>query len=350
VRLKNNDGYIKKRQRTRILRYKRYNSKIDPWNHFRVELMLFLPWLNEENEIEIEDTFKKFEENKLIIAENRKLFESVVVELYDQEVERIEKEIEDHYYYLNEKNASDLSKIHTKLIDQDKKKKVRKNNSDASDGDAGNSDENEELEDNYGYHAYLIDPVTNLPRKTNEIVNVTRPKRLRDEEYFKLMSNLNLKQQIYSKLFLHRFKNNEQVLDFVRGGSGTGKSFLIQSIYQTVLRYLQKNNDEQDNSQQDENLYENDDDIVALIGAYTGKASYNIRGDTLFRLFHLPTRTKYMSPLSGSVLEKVTKQYSKLKLIIIDEISLVGNKLFTWINERLQQIKIQNYYLVVFQL
>ena len=127
VKLDKNDGYMRKRQRTRILRYKRYNCKRDPWNHFRVELMLYLPWYNEETDIEIEDTFTKFEQNKSIIAENRKNFESVVVELYDQEVERIEKEIEQHYSNLNEKRVTDIDSVHLKLVDQFKQKKSNKN-------------------------------------------------------------------------------------------------------------------------------------------------------------------------------------------------------------------------------
>ncbi|RNA07112.1 ATP-dependent DNA helicase PIF1, partial [Brachionus plicatilis] len=41
IKLKNNDGYVKKRNKCKILRYKRYNRIKDPENYYRVEIMLF---------------------------------------------------------------------------------------------------------------------------------------------------------------------------------------------------------------------------------------------------------------------------------------------------------------------
>ena len=318
IALKNKDGYIKKRQRSRILRYKRYKINVDEWNHFRVQLMLYLPWLIEEDEIEVKDTFEKFEKNKMTILRNRHLFESVVIELYDQEVERIEQEIEEHYYNLNDKQTDDMNKIHNRLLIEDNYNK--QNNEDY--------EEQEQYEDEYGYHSYLIDPITNNPRNKSKLFSITVPKRLSDVKYNELMNGLNELQQVYSKNFLNRFKKNEPIYDFIRGGSGTGKSFLISSIYQSALRYMCPNE------------LENDSDyVMAAIGAYTGKAAFNVKGETLFRLFHLPTHTTNMRPLSGSVLNKLTKQFSKLKLVITDELSLIGCRIKVWIDARLRQLK-----------
>jgi hypothetical protein len=45
-------GYIRKRQRSKIIKYRRYNFEQDAENFFREQLLLFLPFRNEREEIE----------------------------------------------------------------------------------------------------------------------------------------------------------------------------------------------------------------------------------------------------------------------------------------------------------
>ena len=47
---KNGTKY-KKRKVPRIIRYVKYNKKKDPENYFRGQLMLFVPWRNEQKDI-----------------------------------------------------------------------------------------------------------------------------------------------------------------------------------------------------------------------------------------------------------------------------------------------------------
>ena len=47
---KNGTKY-KKRKVPRIIRYVKYNKKKDPENYFREQLMLFLPWRNEQKDL-----------------------------------------------------------------------------------------------------------------------------------------------------------------------------------------------------------------------------------------------------------------------------------------------------------
>ena len=77
IKLKNGDGYVKRRLKAKILRYKRYNRIKDESNFFRVQLMLYLPWRNEEREVEIEDTSEKFNSNQHVIIRKRQMFENV---------------------------------------------------------------------------------------------------------------------------------------------------------------------------------------------------------------------------------------------------------------------------------
>ena len=41
----------KKRKVPRIIRYVKYNKKKDPENYFREQLMLFVPWRNEQKDL-----------------------------------------------------------------------------------------------------------------------------------------------------------------------------------------------------------------------------------------------------------------------------------------------------------
>ena len=47
IKQKNGTKY-KKRKVPRIIRYVKYNKKKDPENYFREQLMLFVPWRNEQ--------------------------------------------------------------------------------------------------------------------------------------------------------------------------------------------------------------------------------------------------------------------------------------------------------------
>lgn len=77
-----------------------------------------------------------------------------------------------------------------------------------------------------------------------------------------------------------------------------------------------------------------------MICAPPGKAAFNVNGATLHSVFHLPVNQLIgpLVPLSSDVLNTIRCQMEHVKLLIIDEISMVGGKMFNFINLRLQQI------------
>ena len=81
-------------------------------------------------------------------------------------------------------------------------------------------------------------------------------------------------------------------------------------------------------------------DVVVLLTAPTGVAAFNISGMTLHSALLLG-RTKFVGfqPLSNERLNTLRYKLSKLMLIIIDEVSMVGSNTLLEINKRLQQIK-----------
>jgi ATP-dependent DNA helicase PIF1 len=88
----------------------------------------------------------------------------------------------------------------------------------------------------------------------------------------------------------------------ISGTAGTGKSFLIN-----CLKDLLKN-------------------IVRIAE----------QGCTLHSLFHLPTKGEFKS-LEGERLQQLQESLAGVKYIIIDEMSMVGRKLFGQVDSRLRQ-------------
>lgn len=78
-----------------------------------------------------------------------------------------------------------------------------------------------------------------------------------------------------------------------------------------------------------------------LLTAPTGKAAFNIDGNTLHSIFQIPinqNNSKGFIPLSNDQRNTLFLHSMLVKLIIIDEISMVGTKLLHYLNFRLQQI------------
>ncbi|XP_062600308.1 uncharacterized protein LOC134261943 [Saccostrea cucullata] len=114
---------------------------------------------------------------------------------------------------------------------------------------------------------------------------------------------------------------------FLTGGAGTGKSHLIKCIYHETNRILSK-------------TLETPDALSVLITAPTGTAAFNIGGMTLHSAFGISKNIKLpYTPLGENILNSLRAKYEHLKLLIIDEISMVDHKLLTYIHGRLTQIK-----------
>jgi hypothetical protein len=81
--------------------------------------------------------------------------------------------------------------------------------------------------------------------------------------------------------------------------------------------------------------------------AFTGKAAFNIDGTTIHSALNIPINQSLtnLSNLSSDILNRLTNKYEQLQLVVIDEISLVGARMFNVVDQRLRSIKhIQNKY------
>lgn len=133
---------------------------------------------------------------------------------------------------------------------------------------------------------------------------------------------------MYLTHLMHNVKSGKLFYDFITGGAGVGKSRLIKSIFQSVSRYYKS-------------IPGTDDSLKVLIGAPTGKTSFIVNGSTLHSLFSLPivsNRNQPMLPLSSSLVNTLSVPYANVKLLIMDECSMVGARMLKNIDARFKQI------------
>ena len=112
------------------------------------------------------------------------------------------------------------------------------------------------------------------------------------------------------------------------GGAGVGKSFLVNLITESLkktLKYAEQNFD---------------DHPSVVVTATTGKAATNINATTLHSAFSLPVREGSFNQgkLGNERLHKLQMKNQHLKVLLIDEISMIGKETFEELNKSLQKI------------
>ena len=66
--------------------------------------------------------------------------------------------------------------------------------------------------------------------------------------------------------------------------------------------------------------------------SFFGIAAFNIKGTMLHSLLQLPIQGKRNGPLKSSSFAKLQHDLKEAKYLIIDEFSVIGQKMFGWIN------------------
>ena len=121
--------------------------------------------------------------------------------------------------------------------------------------------------------------------------------------------------------------NDDPLRLFLSGGAGVGKSTITSALYEALTRYLNSI------------LGENPEEAKLLKVAPMGKAAFNINGNTLHSAFKIPANRGFQyCTLDTDRLETIRAQLRKLTVIFIDEISVIGNGMFNFLNLQLQQI------------
>ena len=183
------------------------------------------------------------------------------------------------------------------------------------------SGHNRTVERNIGSTSYEIE-------FTNEMMT--------KQEWYDLLFSLNkLQSQVDDFIFYwcsrmllsHKQKRPDPFNLFLTGGAGVGKSHLVRAIVQTVSQMFSRNNQS--------------GEMHILVCAPTGAAAYNITGYTLHAAFLLPLHMKHTDdyiPLSGDKLASLKEMMGNVKIVVIDEISMVGADMLLTVHRRLCDI------------
>ncbi|XP_062570615.1 uncharacterized protein LOC134232646, partial [Saccostrea cucullata] len=296
---------IRRRKNKRVIRYVGYSQKTNSEQYYRERILLFLPWRNENADLlGSHQTYEQhYREKACMIQVKQKQYEHFVDEL---EQARLQAE-------------EDLDDLET----------VAPNTEHAEAEDAEIGSEPSEIfvhfdPDTVQHRDFDIGPELGLSSKVSE--TEMSAVRIPDQQYYKLLQSLNTKQrEFYYHVTNWIQMGDEPLYAFLTGGAGAGKSVVIDAIFQTLHRILYSKEGE------------NPDDIRILLCAHTGKAAYNIKGTTIASAFH---RKMYQTQqhMSADELNSFRTKYRNLSVVIIDEISMVGNNMLTFINDRLQQL------------
>ena len=300
-----------KRRKPKIIRSVRYHKDKDPENHYREQLMLYAPWQKESTDLikDCQTYHERFEQVKDEVLYNRRQYE------YHSEI--LDKALED----MNNTECDSFDSVAPNaehINNQDCAVKDKPSEL-FSCFDPGKNKQHTQYD--------LLDDIGIFPRSNDQEELVI--KRISEDDYHSLVRSLNEKQRQFFYHVLHSIKTKDDPLRlFLSGGAGVGKSTVTNALYEALIRYLNTI------------AGENPDDVKVVKTAPTGKAAFNIKGNTLHAAFKIPANRGFeYCALDNDRLNTIRTQLKKLKIIFIDEIYMVGSGMFNFLNLRLQQIR-----------
>ena len=111
----------------------------------------------------------------------------------------------------------------------------------------------------------------------------------------------------------------------IQGGAGAGKSLLIKAISQWLEKNLRQAGDDPDKP-------------YVLITAHTGSAASNVDGMTLHSAFNFNFGNEFMS-LGDKTRDEKREHLKNLKMVIVDELSLLKADMLYQLDLRLKELK-----------
>ena len=317
IKLLNKNEYMKCRKVQAVIRYHTPNKTKEPELDFHHLLMLYLPWRAESELLSSDQTYtSKFYEPQVqtIVEQNRAMFEPDA----DGITEALEAMRNNPV-----KNAHSFDCMN----DQE--------NSDVQDELPHDSDPKESFNEQQPGD---LDPTQSNQPSTGTITYHNQPSEISDDELRRSVRSLNAEQRCAYDIVIswcRRLIKNMNTLKpvevkpiylFLTGGGGAGKSHLITTIYHTAVQ-----------------TFRHPPFIpelpTVLLMAPTGVAAINIDGTTVNTGLAIPKDTgDYLPAMSDQRKTQYRLSLKDLKLVIVDEISMVGNTSLLHIHQRLKEI------------
>ena len=316
IKLNNEQETMKCRKIKAVIRFHTPSKAKEPEKFYHHLLMLYFPWRKESDllgddqlystKFQEPDVFSKLETNRRTFEPNAEAIDTALQMVRESRVRDLRS-----YDPINDQENDDLSREAMSNID-------------------------DECDDD------LPEEVISLPPETSQtfagIATYNQPSAIRDEELRDAVRSLNVKQRITYDVVLSWCRNSiksvncltketiEPIHIFVTGGGGGGKSHLIRTIYHTAVNMFKYS-------------AVNPSLPTVLLMAPTGVAAVNISGTTVNTGLAIPKHAGInLPPLPDQKKTLLRLGLSELKLLIIDEISMVSNNRLLHIHQRLKEI------------
>ena len=306
-------GKMNKRKIEAVIRFRKHNKESDPSNWYRAKLMLYYPWYNEHTDLL--GGYSSYAEHYRHVSTDVHTNESKYTKADIEDVDVDEDGPPEHLWSniapsTEEGRAQSMAEGVEQLTELSQ----------------------QDLRDN---QAILTSGASALHVRFEGASNCQE---IPADQYRQYLRELNEQQR--SIVMFHRNWCKKTVIAlkegkpvepyhvFLSGPGGVGKSHVIKLIHSDTLKFLKLSG-----------IFE-PDDVIVLLTAPTGVAAFNISGMTLHSALLLG-RSKYsgFQPLSHERLNSLRSKLSRLMLVIIDEVSMVGSNMLLEIHKRLQQIK-----------
>lgn len=319
IRLINTNEVMKCRKVRAVIRYHKPNKTKEPELYFHHLLMLYYPWRDETHLLSTDKTYaSKFYEPAVqaVVEQNRQNFEP--------DGDALNEALE----YLRN-NHNNIIHSYDSLNDQE--------NADL------HSEIQDELMPEESFNSQSPLHLASTSSQTDQHSNIrtttyNQPAEISDDHLRQCVRTLNKRQQYAYDIVLTWCRNKMKNMNslkpkevkpinlFITGGAGAGKSHLIKTIYHTVTKTFR-------------HAPMNPELPTVLLMAPTGVAAINIDGTTINTTLAIPVLTgDNVPPMSDQKRTQMRLSLSELKLIVIDEISMVGNITLLHIHQRLKEI------------
>ena len=322
IKLMSGKETMKCRKVKAVIRYYKPNKDSEYEKYCHHLLMLFYPWRNELELLGEEHTYA----SKLACA--------AVADVVQQNKNKFEfdsDEIEEAMEYV--RNNPTFDQFHGNLdpINEQENADIRESFASSTDN---TSDENTDIEQVLAGPSNSVDSQTEMPLSI-----IQQPCSITDDFFRSMVRSLNKKQRMAYDIVLGWSRKKIKSLSvpgkkdvdplrlFITGDAGTGKSHLIKTIFHSILRTFKHGNDDPDKPS-------------VLLTAPTGVAAINIDGTTINSALGLPGNLfeNSVPALSDKRKSLLKAQLSNVKLLIIDEVSMVSNVMLLHIHNRLTHI------------
>ena len=303
-----------------VIRFHKPSKTTDPEKYFHHVLMLYFPWREESDLIGPEGTYASKLHDPLVrqtVNRNQTSFEP-----YGETVEEALEYIQDNPQYSLYGERFDAfaeqenCEIREELLNP------------TSDNHSHDNDDEILPELSSGQNAQTTFPV----------LSSFQPSQIDDDSLRSLVRSLNKNQRDAYEIVLKWCRDKVEGLNsgkpyeaapvhvFITGGAGAGKSHIIKTIYQTATKIFRHGPEDPDKPS-------------ILLLAPIGVVAINIGGNTINSGLAISKNIfgEHVGPLSNERKSALRTKLPNLKLIVIDEVSVVSNLMLKYIHERLKE-------------